>query len=64
MEYRVRHPLTSEELNALFMNVWNEHNVTDLGSVIERSLTYVCAYEGEKLVGMLTSPGTAAITPS
>ncbi|MBA3769427.1 MAG: GNAT family N-acetyltransferase [Blastocatellia bacterium] len=51
MEYRVRHLLTSEELNALFTNVWNEHKEANLGGVIERSLTYVCAYEGEKLVG-------------
>jgi GNAT superfamily N-acetyltransferase len=51
IEYRVRRPLTSDELNGLFTRVWDDHKPADLTRLIDHSLTYVCAYDGGKLIG-------------
>jgi ribosomal protein S18 acetylase RimI-like enzyme len=51
IEYRVRPQLTSEELNRLFSQVWDDHDVTDLSNVLAHSLTYICAYDADELVG-------------
>ena len=51
VEYHVAPPVTSEELNDLFVRVWDGHERRDLTSVIRHSLTYVCAYDEGRLVG-------------
>jgi GNAT superfamily N-acetyltransferase len=51
IEYRIRPPLTSEELDVLFANVWQDHQPTDHARVASHSLTYVCAYAAGALVG-------------
>ena len=51
INYVVRPPLTSVELNLLYEGVWDDHERTDLSKVIDHSLTYVCAYLDGELVG-------------
>jgi GNAT superfamily N-acetyltransferase len=53
--YRLRPPLTNVELNALFSVGWpswqEERDTSDWQSVLQHSLSYVCAYSDERLVG-------------
>jgi GNAT superfamily N-acetyltransferase len=49
--YRTSPPLTNAVLNQLFGATWENHTTTDFGSVIERSLAYICAFDGERLIG-------------
>jgi GNAT superfamily N-acetyltransferase len=52
--YRVGHELSSEALNALYKASWPAHEPRDeLSLVLDRSLTYVCAYEGSRLIGFV-----------
>jgi len=51
VEYRTRPPLSSDDLNDLFGRIWDDHTPSDLSSVIERSLTYICAYIDQELIG-------------
>ena len=44
-------PITNEELNRLFASAWPAHINTDFRPMLERALLYVCAFNGEKLVG-------------
>lgn len=44
VEYRVSPRITSDELNRLFAASWPNHQWTDFGPVLARSLAYVCAY--------------------
>ena len=54
IEYTVRGPVTDEELNRLFDDAWpGPREATDFGSVLERSLGYVCAREGGRIVGFV-----------
>src|SRR5690606_1919653 len=51
--YRTSPPLTNAALNQLFAAAWENHTTTDFRSVIERSLAYICAFDGERLVGFV-----------
>jgi GNAT superfamily N-acetyltransferase len=51
--YRFAPPVTDEALNALFAASWPQHQAADFQTVLGRSLTYVCAYQGERLVGFV-----------
>jgi ribosomal protein S18 acetylase RimI-like enzyme len=51
IEYRIHPELTSEDLNALFENVWDDHVPADLTNVLSHSLTNICAYRADKLIG-------------
>jgi GNAT superfamily N-acetyltransferase len=53
VNYRASHPVTNDELNALFAVAWQEHTWRDFDHVLNRSLTFVCAYYGERLVGFV-----------
>jgi ribosomal protein S18 acetylase RimI-like enzyme len=55
IDYVVRPDLTSDELNALFKRVWEDHRLTDLSSIIDHSLTYICAYRDGELVGYVNA---------
>jgi GNAT superfamily N-acetyltransferase len=43
--------VSREALNGLYNASWPAQQQQDLSPVLERSLTYVCAYHGERLVG-------------
>ncbi len=51
IELRVRAPLTDAELNALFAAAWPDHAGRLFGPIHERSLTWVSAWRGDRLVG-------------
>lgn len=53
INYRVSPAVTNDELNALFAVAWQEHTWRDFDPVLNRSLTFVCAYYEERLVGFV-----------
>lgn len=53
ISYRVSPPVTDDELNILFAASWPGHRRRDFPAVLQRSLTYVCAYAGDCLVGFV-----------
>jgi len=53
VEYRTNPPVTNQDLNALFANAWPDFKPRDFAPVLERSLGYVCAYQGDRLVGFV-----------
>ena len=53
VQLRVRDPLTDALLNELFAAAWADHRATRFGPVLERSLTWVSAWRGERLVGFV-----------
>jgi GNAT superfamily N-acetyltransferase len=50
---RLRPEVTEAELNALFDASWEDHRPRRFTPILERSLAYVCAYDGEELVGFV-----------
>ena len=53
MTYMVSPVVTSVALNALFAGSWGGDSVTDFAPILSRSLVYVCAYDGDRLVGFV-----------
>ena len=51
--YRDNPPVTDEALNALFADAWPGDSPRDFQMVLSRSLGYVCAYVGDRLVGFV-----------
>ena len=51
--YRVRPALTNDSLNALLAAAWQGHAWRDFKPVLSRSLTFVCAYHEERLIGFV-----------
>jgi GNAT superfamily N-acetyltransferase len=46
-------PLENNELNELFQACWPDHVDQDYSDVLKRSLAYVCARDGDRLVGFV-----------
>ena len=53
VDYRLNPPITNEELNALFTASWPGHRWSDFSGVLAHSLSYVCAYHEERLIGFV-----------
>jgi GNAT superfamily N-acetyltransferase len=55
VEFRINLPLTNESLNALFSvgGPLERPDTSDWQPVLHASLAYVCAFDGEKLVGFV-----------
>lgn len=53
IDYRASPVVSNDKLNELFAAVWEEHTFEDVTSVLEHSLTYICAYHMNKLVGFV-----------
>lgn len=51
--YRIAPPVTNETLNQLFLVSWLNHVETNFQSRLRHSLTYVCAYARDRLVGFV-----------
>ena len=45
--------LTNGQLDALFRASWPGHQARNFAPVLARSLTYVCAFDGDRLVGFV-----------
>jgi GNAT superfamily N-acetyltransferase len=59
----VRQPLTDAELNALFAAAWPDHRQVRFEPVLQRSLIWIAARSGDRLVGFVnvaTDGGTHA----
>lgn len=48
-----RPTLTDDALNTLFSSSWDRHERRPFGAVLAHSLTYLAAYDHEKLVGFV-----------
>ena len=53
VRYAVSPPVANDELNALFAASWPDHTWGDFCPVLAQSLAYVCAYQGERLIGFV-----------
>ncbi len=53
ISYRISPAITNDELNALFGASWLRHDSADFQPILRRSLLYVCAYSGTRLVGFV-----------
>jgi GNAT superfamily N-acetyltransferase len=54
IEYRVNPAVTNAELDDLYLASWpNHHPPYDFGPELAHALAYVCAYEGDRLVGFV-----------
>lgn len=53
VEYKICPAMSDSELNNLFRVSWPNHQDRDFREVIIRSLVYVCAYKGRKLIGFV-----------
>ena len=51
--FRISPAVTNEELNALFVTAWEHHVASDFSPILSRSLLYICAYDGERLIGFV-----------
>ena len=51
--YRVNPAVTSAALNRLFAASWPNHQWRDFTPVLQQCLGWVCAYEGDRLVGFV-----------
>jgi ribosomal protein S18 acetylase RimI-like enzyme len=51
--YCINPPVTNEALNSLFDAAWSQHDWRGFQSVVSRSPTYVCAYQGDRLIGFV-----------
>jgi GNAT superfamily N-acetyltransferase len=49
----IRGPLTNTELNALFAAAWPDHRQIRFEPVLQRSLTWIAARSGSRLVGFV-----------
>ena len=53
IEYRISPNVSSRALNELFASAWDGHVTKDFTAQLERSLFYICAYSGPRLVGFV-----------
>ncbi len=53
IEYMIEPDVSDRSLNLLFESAWENYSERRFGAVLERSLTYVCAFDGSLLVGFL-----------
>ncbi len=52
-EYHISPPIQNAALNDLFAAAWDDHSVSDFEAQLRHSLLYVCAYDGERLIGFV-----------
>jgi GNAT superfamily N-acetyltransferase len=51
INYRVEPPIDNAAFNGLFVVAWPDHGWTDFESQLVYCFTYICAYDGEHLIG-------------
>jgi GNAT superfamily N-acetyltransferase len=51
IEYQLSPEISSEALNELFAFAWDGHVTKDFSAQLERSLFYICAFSGSRLIG-------------
>jgi ribosomal protein S18 acetylase RimI-like enzyme len=53
IDYQLSPVISSEALNELFATAWDGHETKEFAAELERSLFYICAYSGSRLVGFV-----------
>jgi len=53
IDYRISPAVANADLNILFAASWPDYVKSDFTPILSRSLCYVCAYDGERLVGFV-----------
>jgi GNAT superfamily N-acetyltransferase len=53
IDYRLSPVISSEALNELFATAWDGHVTKDFAAELERSLFYICAFSGSRLIGFV-----------
>ena len=53
IKYKIEPELSDRDLNDLFTSAWANPAQRKFGPVLERSLTYVGAFDGSRLVGFV-----------
>ena len=53
IEYQINPNVSSEALNELFATAWDGHMTTDFALELERSLFFICAFSGSRLIGFV-----------
>lgn len=51
--FEVNPAVSNDALNSLFERAWPAHKASDFSSVLKHALLYVCAFEGDRLVGFV-----------
>ncbi len=51
--YQTSPAVSNDVLNALFEAAWPAHTPGDFQPILGRSLAYVCAYDGDRLIGFV-----------
>ena len=53
ISYQYRPNVSDASLNELFFSSWQHHEERKFSGVLERSLTYICAFDGSLLIGFV-----------
>lgn len=53
ISYHVLPTISDESLNELFATAWDNYKPSSFRQVLQHSLTYVCAFDGDLLVGFV-----------
>lgn len=53
IRYAISPPVSDDQLNALFATAWDDHQPADFQRALAHSLAWVCAWDGERLVGFV-----------
>ena len=51
--YRLNSTISNLDMNRLFAAAWSDHQDKDFMPILSRSLAYICAYDGDSLVGFV-----------
>ncbi len=51
--YHISPPVANDELNTLFAAAWKDYKAGDFTPILNRSLAYICAYAGNRLIGFI-----------
>jgi hypothetical protein len=51
--FEVNPAVSNDALNPLFERAWPAHKATDFGAILKHALFYVCAFEGDRIVGFV-----------
>jgi len=51
--YQISPPVGNDALNTLFEAAWPRHTRSDFQPTLNHSLAYICAYDGQQLIGFV-----------
>jgi GNAT superfamily N-acetyltransferase len=53
LDLHISPPITNDALNRLFAAAWENHVWRDFQPVLQHSLLYICAFDGDELIGFV-----------